>query len=180
MSTSEIYFDPMWDIRMTDTSLRDGSHHKRHQFTKDEVGAIVAALDKAERGLATTKGAVLSTAALQKRFAEVKCVARKMALVGEGAGTDGLGGLLLGELYGAVMVPASASPSLNKQTNSKIHSQPSWRAKSASGSTTARLIQTAALASAPSPANAGSCGAGGSRITKQQTTPMTISAAMAR
>ena len=32
---------------MTDTSLRDGSHHKRHQFTKDEVGAIVAALDTA-------------------------------------------------------------------------------------------------------------------------------------
>ena len=44
---SGIYFDPMWDVRMTDTSLRDGSHHKRHQFTKDEVGAIVAALDAA-------------------------------------------------------------------------------------------------------------------------------------
>ena len=47
MSTDDIYFNPMWDIRMTDTSLRDGSHHKRHQFTKDEVGAIVAALDAA-------------------------------------------------------------------------------------------------------------------------------------
>ncbi len=47
MSTDEIYFNPMWDVRMTDTSLRDGSHHKRHQFTKDEVGAIVAALDAA-------------------------------------------------------------------------------------------------------------------------------------
>ena len=46
MST-DVYFNPMWDIRMTDTSLRDGSHHKRHQFTKDEVGAIVAALDTA-------------------------------------------------------------------------------------------------------------------------------------
>jgi len=32
---------------MTDTSLRDGSHHKRHQFTKDEVSSIVAALDAA-------------------------------------------------------------------------------------------------------------------------------------
>ncbi len=32
---------------MTDTSLRDGSHHKRHQFTKEEVRAIVAALDAA-------------------------------------------------------------------------------------------------------------------------------------
>ncbi|MGV9408472.1 4-hydroxy-2-oxovalerate aldolase [Nocardia sp. NPDC003693] len=36
-----------WDIRVTDTSLRDGSHHKRHQFTGDEVRAIVAALDAA-------------------------------------------------------------------------------------------------------------------------------------
>lgn len=39
--------DSIWDVRITDTSLRDGSHHKRHQFTKDEVGAIVAALDAA-------------------------------------------------------------------------------------------------------------------------------------
>ena len=46
MST-DIFFNPIWDVRMTDTSLRDGSHHKRHQFTKDEVGAIVAALDAA-------------------------------------------------------------------------------------------------------------------------------------
>jgi hypothetical protein len=44
---SDIFFNPVWDVRMTDTSLRDGSHHKRHQFTKDEVGAIVAALDNA-------------------------------------------------------------------------------------------------------------------------------------
>ena len=47
MSTQDIFFNPIWDVRMTDTSLRDGSHHKRHQFTKDEVGAIVAALDDA-------------------------------------------------------------------------------------------------------------------------------------
>ncbi|MBV9090529.1 MAG: 4-hydroxy-2-oxovalerate aldolase [Mycobacteriaceae bacterium] len=37
----------IWDVRITDTSLRDGSHHKRHQFTKEEVGSIVAALDAA-------------------------------------------------------------------------------------------------------------------------------------
>ncbi|HZZ97457.1 MAG TPA: 4-hydroxy-2-oxovalerate aldolase [Jatrophihabitantaceae bacterium] len=35
------------DLRVTDTSLRDGSHHKRHQFTADEVRSIVAALDDA-------------------------------------------------------------------------------------------------------------------------------------
>jgi 4-hydroxy 2-oxovalerate aldolase len=39
--------DHIWDVRITDTSLRDGSHHKRHQFTVDEVRAIVAALDAA-------------------------------------------------------------------------------------------------------------------------------------
>ncbi len=44
---SDIFFNPIWDVRMTDTSLRDGSHHKRHQFTKDEVQSIVAALDTA-------------------------------------------------------------------------------------------------------------------------------------
>jgi 4-hydroxy 2-oxovalerate aldolase len=35
------------DIRITDTSLRDGSHAKRHQFTAEEVTAIVGALDTA-------------------------------------------------------------------------------------------------------------------------------------
>ncbi|MCG8927043.1 4-hydroxy-2-oxovalerate aldolase [Lentzea sp. CC55] len=34
-------------LRLTDTSLRDGSHHKRHQFTADDVRSIVAALDGA-------------------------------------------------------------------------------------------------------------------------------------
>ncbi|RNL60009.1 4-hydroxy-2-oxovalerate aldolase [Nocardioides marmoriginsengisoli] len=33
------------DIRLTDTCLRDGSHHKRHQFTEQEVRDIVGALD---------------------------------------------------------------------------------------------------------------------------------------
>ena len=35
------------DIRVTDTSLRDGSHAKRHQFTADDVRSIVAAIDEA-------------------------------------------------------------------------------------------------------------------------------------
>ena len=35
------------DIRLTDTCLRDGSHHKRHQFSRDEVRSIIAALDEA-------------------------------------------------------------------------------------------------------------------------------------
>jgi 4-hydroxy 2-oxovalerate aldolase len=35
------------DVRITDSSLRDGSHHVRHQFTTDEVRTVVAALDGA-------------------------------------------------------------------------------------------------------------------------------------
>ena len=32
-------------LRLTDTSLRDGSHHKRHQFTVDDVRSIVRTYD---------------------------------------------------------------------------------------------------------------------------------------
>ncbi|MHB1924139.1 MAG: 4-hydroxy-2-oxovalerate aldolase, partial [Acidimicrobiales bacterium] len=35
------------DIRITDSSLRDGSHAQAHQFTEAEVRAIVSALDAA-------------------------------------------------------------------------------------------------------------------------------------
>jgi 4-hydroxy 2-oxovalerate aldolase len=35
------------DIRITDSSLRDGSHAKQHQFTPEHVRGIVAALDDA-------------------------------------------------------------------------------------------------------------------------------------
>ncbi len=40
-------FSDELDIRITDTSLRDGSHAKRHRFTVDDVRAIVSALDAA-------------------------------------------------------------------------------------------------------------------------------------
>jgi 4-hydroxy 2-oxovalerate aldolase len=33
--------------RLTDTTLRDGSHAMRHQFTKEQVKSVVQALDKA-------------------------------------------------------------------------------------------------------------------------------------
>src|SRR5260370_17976201 len=35
------------DVRVTDSSLRDGSHAIRHQFTVENVRSIVAALDDA-------------------------------------------------------------------------------------------------------------------------------------
>jgi 4-hydroxy 2-oxovalerate aldolase len=40
-------FSAELDLRVTDTSLRDGSHAKRHQFTAAEVEAVVAGLDAA-------------------------------------------------------------------------------------------------------------------------------------
>lgn len=40
-------FSDQLDVRVTDTSLRDGSHAKRHQFTEPEVRAVVGALDDA-------------------------------------------------------------------------------------------------------------------------------------
>ncbi len=48
MANARAYSDTL-DIRVTDSSLRDGSHHKRHQFTVEEVRAVVAALDGAGR-----------------------------------------------------------------------------------------------------------------------------------
>ena len=35
------------DIRITDSSLRDGSHAIAHQFTVDQVASIVEGLDRA-------------------------------------------------------------------------------------------------------------------------------------
>jgi 4-hydroxy 2-oxovalerate aldolase len=40
-------FDTHLDVRITDTSLRDGSHAKAHQFTATDVRSIVAGLDAA-------------------------------------------------------------------------------------------------------------------------------------
>jgi 4-hydroxy 2-oxovalerate aldolase len=40
-------FSAALDVRITDSSLRDGSHAKRHQFTAAEVTAVVGALDAA-------------------------------------------------------------------------------------------------------------------------------------
>ena len=40
-------FSDTLDVRITDSSLRDGSHPKRHAFTPEEVGRVVEALDGA-------------------------------------------------------------------------------------------------------------------------------------
>jgi len=40
-------FSDTLDVRLTDTSLRDGSHAKAHQFTEDHVKSVVTALDEA-------------------------------------------------------------------------------------------------------------------------------------
>jgi 4-hydroxy 2-oxovalerate aldolase len=40
-------FNETLDVRITDSSLRDGSHAKSHRFTEDQVRAVVAGLDAA-------------------------------------------------------------------------------------------------------------------------------------
>ncbi len=40
-------FSETLDVRITDSSLRDGSHPKRHAFSPDEVARVVQALDQA-------------------------------------------------------------------------------------------------------------------------------------
>lgn len=40
-------FSDELDVRVTDTSLRDGSHAKRHRFTEEHVRSIVSGLDEA-------------------------------------------------------------------------------------------------------------------------------------
>ncbi len=47
---SQVHGEEPWgplDLRLTDTCLRDGSHHKRHQFVPREVRDMVGALDSA-------------------------------------------------------------------------------------------------------------------------------------
>ncbi|HEY9241393.1 MAG TPA: 4-hydroxy-2-oxovalerate aldolase, partial [Streptosporangiaceae bacterium] len=38
---------PERDVRITDSTLRDGSHAMRHQFTEEQVRGVVHALDGA-------------------------------------------------------------------------------------------------------------------------------------
>jgi 4-hydroxy 2-oxovalerate aldolase len=40
-------YDDTLDVRVTDSSLRDGSHAKSHQFTEEQVRGVVAGLDAA-------------------------------------------------------------------------------------------------------------------------------------
>ena len=47
MSTSTQFDAARYDVRLTDTTLRDGSHAMAHQFTEEQVRATVRALDRA-------------------------------------------------------------------------------------------------------------------------------------
>ena len=72
---SDIFFNPVWDIRMTDTSLRDGSHHKRHQFSTDEVRSIVARVWPALTCWPTCTGTVATVPATAKAASATRAAA---------------------------------------------------------------------------------------------------------
>src|SRR5574341_1674661 len=55
--------------RLTDTTLRDGSHAMRHQFTREQVHAVVDALDRAGVPvIEVTHGDGLASSAIQYGF----------------------------------------------------------------------------------------------------------------
>lgn len=58
--------------RLTDTTLRDGSHAMRHQFTREQVRAVVEALDKAGVPvLEVTHGDGLAGSSIQYGFSRI-------------------------------------------------------------------------------------------------------------
>ncbi|GMI41166.1 hypothetical protein TeGR_g14026, partial [Tetraparma gracilis] len=79
----------------------------------DEV--LSAALKSVSGSLASASGAIPSLPELQERFNNVKAVGRKMSLVGEGPGSDGLTGLFAGEFFSRVMVPVDDRVAMSKK-----------------------------------------------------------------
>jgi len=78
---------------------------------------IGAALEKVEK-CAKSGGGIWTLSELQERWGDVKREGRKMVLTGEGKGTDGLGGVLMGEIMGMIMVEVGEDKAMKKEGSS--------------------------------------------------------------
>ena len=73
-----------WDVRITDSTLRDGSHAMRHRFTEEQVRAVVSALDGAGvEVIEVTHGDGLGGSSFNYGFAAVDDIALVRAAVDE-------------------------------------------------------------------------------------------------
>ena len=73
-----------WDVRITDSTLRDGSHAMRHRFTEEQVRAVGSALDGAGvEVIEVTHGDGLGGSSFNYGFAAVDDIALVRAAVDE-------------------------------------------------------------------------------------------------
>jgi len=81
---------------------------------KDDT-VIGAALEKVEKCAKNGGSGILTLSELQERWGSVKGEGRKMVLTGEGKGSDGLGGILIGSVLGMVMVEVGEDKAMTKK-----------------------------------------------------------------
>ncbi|GMH63379.1 hypothetical protein TrRE_jg421, partial [Triparma retinervis] len=79
---------------------------------------ISAAIEKVEESMTQGGGHIWTLGELQERWKGVKREGRKMCLAGEGAGSDGLTGVVTGTVMAAIMVETGTEKAIRKKEES--------------------------------------------------------------